>query len=442
MKKLIYILLAASTVALAATSCKKEEKKDVINAVTVSLTNDGAAVNEADLTVEIKSSDNTITYKEVTDAAGTAGFQLKAGIYTASTSFKKAEDGILKVYNGTAQITVEDNKENKFQLALTSSTTSQVIIKEIYYGGCLKNDETTTFGNDCYLTLYNNTSEEADISKLGFAVIDPSNSQARNNYTTNGVLLYEADGWIPAATSCWWFQTEVKIPAFSQIVVAIFGAIDHTTTYTHSVNLSHADYVMYNKNVYKHSKYVAPDASIPTNHYLNTFKYGMGTAWMLSNSSPGVFIFIPEETTVEAFTAQAAGNYYGGDFGSFNCVCKIPAKWITDGVEIFNAPSQATNENTKRFTNAIDAGYVLGTNKKGYSIYRNVDKEATEAIEGNYGKIVYNYAGGTADIETGSTDPSGIDAEASIAKGAKIVYKDTNNSTNDFHQRLHPAIKK
>ncbi len=40
---------------------------------------------------------------------------------------------------------------------------------------------------------------------------------------------------------------------------------------------------------------------------------------------------------------------------------------------------------------------------------------------------------GTKDIEPkyGSTDPSGIDAEASIANGAVIIYKDTNNSGND-----------
>ena len=39
-------------------------------------------------------------------------------------------------------------------------------------------------------------------------------------------------------------------------------------------------------------------------------------------------------------------------------------------------------------------------------------------------------------------ETSGIDAEASIAAGAHIIYKDTNNSTNDFHQRKVASIKK
>ena len=93
-------------------------------------------------------------------------------------------------------------------------------------------------------------------------------------------------------------------------------------------------------------------------------------------------------------------------------------------------------------TSNVDAGNVQFTNKLGYSVYRNVDKEATEAIEGNKEKLVYNYKGGTkdADVEGGTTDPSGIDAEKSIANGAKIVFMDTNNSSNDFHERVYASL--
>ena len=82
------------------------------------------------------------------------------------------------------------------------------------------------------------------------------------------------------------------------------------------------------------------------------------------------------------------------------------------------------------------------TNALGHSVYRNVDKAATEAIAENAGKLVYNYTGGTGDagVPYGGTDPSGIDAEKSIANGAKIVYMETNNSTNDFHERLFASL--
>ena len=40
-----------------------------------------------------------------------------------------------------------------------------------------------------------------------------------------------------------------------------------------------------------------------------------------------------------------------------------------------------------------------------------------------------------------STDPSGIDAEASIRNGAHIIFKDTNNSTVDFHERQQCSLR-
>jgi hypothetical protein len=66
-----------------------------------------------------------------------------------------------------------------------------------------------------------------------------------------------------------------------------------------------------------------------------------------------------------------------------------------------------------------------------------VDKTATEAILGNAGKLVYGYSLGYEE----STDPSGIDAEASIKNGAHIIYKETNNTTNDFHQRSQASLR-
>jgi len=121
-------------------------------------------------------------------------------------------------------------------------------------------------------------------------------------------------------------------------------------------------------------------------------------------------------------------------------VCaKIPLENVVDAVEIFAIGKES--QNAKRIPATLDAGYVYHTTDEGYTVYRNVDKEATEAIEGNKAKLVYDYSLGTTDIDQ-TTDPSGIDAEASIANGAIIIYKDTNNSTNDFHLRKIASLKK
>ena len=124
-----------------------------------------------------------------------------------------------------------------------------------------------------------------------------------------------------------------------------------------------------------------------------------------------------------------------------NACAKIPNQWIFDAVDIWTEENES--ESLPRYSASIEGGHVCMTNKLGYSIYRNVDKEATEALPENEGKLVYNYGLGTTTINGGiSTDLSGIDAEASIANGAHIIYMDTNNSMNDFHQRKVASLKR
>ena len=430
MKKFIYILLAA---AAAFTACKKDESAK-INDVTVQVLIDNEPVTDAvEVTVTDKSS--STAYKATT-VNGTATFQLVAGIYEASATLYKESS----VYNGiNSSVTVVDGGANAFTLNLAASTTSQVIIKELYIGGCMDNEGAQNYQADKYVILYNNSPVEADASKYAFAFCPPQNAHATNKYIQDGKLLYT--DYIPAQFSVWWFQTDVKIAPYSQIVLAINGAIDHTTTYNKSVDLSNADYVFYDPEVFNNTMFhPAPSSSIPQNHYLKTFCYGLGNAWPISFNSPAFFVFSPEGTTAEAFTKNADNQENLLTANKSGVCAKIPLAWVKDGVEVFdNANIQKSN---KRLLDSIDAGYIGFTNKSGYSIYRNVDKEATEALSENEGKLVYNYAGGTESIEGGSTDPSGIDAEASIAKGAHIIYKDTNNSRNDFHQRKVASIKK
>ena len=181
--------------------------------------------------------------------------------------------------------------------------------------------------------------------------------------------------------------------------------------------------------------YPAPSDGIPTSNYLQTAPFSAGTAWTISVTSPAFFVF--RHSNPDVLSEDTAGyDYTTGN--NFPCV-KVPVESIVDGIEVYAAGKD--DKNNKRLTSAVDAGYIHFSNKLGYTLYRNVDKQATEAISGNKEKLIYNYAGGTADIEDGSTDPSGIDAEASMKNGAVIIYKDTNNSSMDFHQRKVSSLK-
>ena len=429
MKKMIFMLVSAMIMAAA---CDPQGPATSTYDITVALVKGEAAYAEADITVKMKDLNGGTAYDAKTNESGVASFSLPAGLYEASASFKKTDDGIITVYNGiTSNVTVGSG-ESAFQIALTESKSSQVIIKELYFGGCPKDDGSGVYANDGYVILYNNSETAVDASDICFGFCTPANSGTSNKFLVNGELLYQNAGWLPAGYATWWFDTQVTIEPYSQIVISLFGAIDHTTTYKKSVNLSNADYAMYATDVFTNKKYQVAE-SIPTTNYLKTYLYGKGNAWALSQNSPAFYIY--KNADNEAFSKDV-NNYDYTEYQNMLPALKVKTEWVVDAVEVFQSDSDSNN---KRIPATVDAGSVLFTSKQGYSVYRNVDKEATEALEGNAEKLVYNYAGGTTDVE-GTTDPSGIDAEKSIANGAKIVYLDSNNSGNDFHMRKFASL--
>lgn len=435
MKK--YLLILASALAIMAVSCEKEKEQPC--EIKVQLTVDGQPLAQEGVTVTV--SDGTSSFDAVTIQDGTASFSVVVGAYTASASFKKSEAGMVYNYNGTANITVAKDAENTFALPLTPSKSSQLIIKEVYNGGCMDNAGSKNYQYDKYIIIYNNSDIEVDASKMCIAMAQIANTSSANKYAgADGKNTYEAEGWTPASYGIWWFQdgVQVKIAPFGQIVVAVNGAIDHTATYTNSVNLSKADYVMYDKESGFNlaAAYPAPSADIPTDHQMKTLEFGMGTAWPLPILTAAPFIIMPG-SDIKAFLNVATNfdNKATNNSGNF---AKIPTEWVLDALDIWSAADET--KFFSRFPAAVNTGYQVLTNKLGYTTYRNVDKAATEAIAENEGKLVYNYAGAVDNEKDG--DPSGIDAEASIANGAKIIYMDTNNSANDFHQRKVASLKK
>ncbi len=427
---------------VAATSCEPTNKAPQVYDLEISLTFEDAAFAQADVNVDLRDLNGGTAYSATTDENGVALFKVPAGLYEASASYSTTELTTKYIYNGlNTAVTVAAAAENKFVVELQKSQSSQLIIKELLFSACPKDDGSGVYQNAKYVILYNNGDSEIDASKVSLAFAQPFNSGGNNKFLVDGKLSYESQGWIPAGYAMWWFETTVKIAPYSQIVVSIEGAVDHTAQYSQSVDLSNADYVCYDpeSGFNNAGKYPAPSSSIPTSNYLKTFRYGLGNAWTLSATSPAFYLV--QHDNISAYTKDNANYDYTS--GQTMPDAKINFEWVVDAIEVFDVSTEA--KNNKRLPAVIDGGFLNFTTKMGYVAYRNVDKAATEALPENEGKLVYNYAGGTdkiADLATGSTDPSGIDAEASIANGAHIIYKDTNNSTNDFHQRAVSSLKK
>ena len=317
----------------------------------------------------------------------------------------------------------------------------QLVIKEVYSTGCPKTPS-GSYSDDAYIIIYNNTEFEADATDLVFGMLFPYNAHASNKYIADGGLIYENEGWIPAASALWSFTSEVKIPAYSQIVIALFGAIDHTQAQPESVNLSDASYYWMAKNdQFKAAKYNVSN-DIPETNYMSCIPFNTGTAWLFSNTAPSLFIGNMPKAEAEALASNTEGYDTTQGTGGAQVAVKFPVDKVIGCVDVFAADKLDTSNG--RFPASLNTGYVAITSKLGHTVYRNVDKEATEALPENKDKLVYDYAGGTYDeaTSTGSTDPSGIDAEASIANGAHIIYVQTNNSGNDFHERKVSSLKK
>lgn len=437
MKKL-FTMMALAVLGLFLTACTSNDDNEELKLANLTVSVIGVDdVKGFEVTLINKTTNSN--YKATTDAAGDVHFQVTPGIYQASVSVTRYQDGYRYVFNGlSSEITLTANQESTATIELKAAKTSQIIIKELYNGGCPK-DPSGYFANDKCLILYNNSAEPATLNNLCIAFASPYNAHANNKNYEDGKLTYDGEGFIPAFGGMWWFQEEITIAPYSQVVVNVSGAIDNTQTYPNSINYANADYYcMYDpeSGFSNTSWYPTPAAVIPTSHYLKAKKLGSANSWPLSNSSPALFVFQTQGITPAAFAEDADNLWYdGGTVSDINAAIKVPNEWIIDAIEVYQTAK--INDSKKRFTSDIDAGYVGLTNQLGHVLYRNVDKEATKALSENAGKLVYNYTLGVDD----STDPNGIDAEASIKNGAHIIFKDTNNSTNDFHERQKCSLK-
>ncbi len=445
MKKISYILFLLLTAAGCVGSLDEDTFDFPLQTLSVSLSypeNSSMTVHSG---VVVTLTDNQGgVFKGETDESGTAVFEIPSGVYTATVSDKTTGT---TVYNGkSGEIVVTTSAAVFTRIPLVEAFVNKIIIKELYCGGCQMDDGSGYTRNDKYAVIYNNSGDVVEIPHLGLAVATPYNATGSNGNYVKGELVYATEGYIPAAMGIWYYPGVMRFEPYEQKVISIFGAIDHTQTYSNSVNLANKDYyVLYDEDCDRYAGnthyYPAPYEGIPHENYFKTVVYGQGTSWVFSVTSPCFFIFQMTENPVDF--CNAAENHYfdgntGGSWGSYGSCLKVPNTYILDAIEVFTT---RYDDNKKRLTSDIDGGYVWHTNQNGYTLYRNVNKAATEALAENHGKIVYGYSLGTQDIEKGSTDPSDIDAEASIKNGAHIIFTDTNNSTEDFHQRRRAAIR-
>lgn len=354
------------------------------------------------------------TFTAMTDSTGTAHLTLPSGIYSASVS-KVIDDGYFRnAYNGTLGDVVIGAGFTTVTLPVTITsmqTGNPILIKEVYAGGCQKDDGSGIFALDKCIILYNNSAEAVPLDDIAIGMAEPYNAEASgHNFLVNGRLDYADDDWVPAINGIWYFQDGQKIEPYSELVVNVQGAVDNTLAYGNSINYAHSGYYcMYDVEAsssdggkYNNTRYYpSPSEAIPSSHYLKAVKYGQANAWPMSQTSPALILFKTEGATPKAF-GEDNGNivYPAGKQGDIISAClKVPRSWVLDAVEVYNANALAACK--KRLTSDLDNGYVTLTGGYGHSLVRKVEK----TVDGH------------------------------------DIYQDTNNSTNDFYETGNCSLR-
>lgn len=350
--------------------------------------------------------DNTtgLEYSAVADANGNAEVRVAYGTYTISAESKFKGDKSINIFNGMQaglRVTPANNIATT-SIDLKYSKSSQIIIKEFYYGGCKNLVTGKNYTNkDHYFILYNNSDEVAYLDSLCVGVAYPWNAPTNGkaaDFVKPGTT--ELRDSIPCSTAGWMFRGTGKdnpLQPGEQAVVCL-NAIDHTQITSNSVNLGVPGYYALYDATLGFKLQSTPEAGVNT---LEGFwKAGKSTSYIISINSPALFLFTMGGKNSEDFVRDTYTiNPTSPANANFACLL-VDKNLVVDGVECFRNSSD-----TKRFVPEVDNGFISTPGSgQGYSVHRKVDEEATAAA------------------------------------GGRIVYQDTNNSSNDFYVRENASL--
>jgi len=345
-----------------------------------------------------------LKFCDTTDAAGVATIRVPHGAYVATTETKhSASGGIVYIFNGTSEkirVTPKDPKNVSSTLNLNVSKAGQIVIKEFYYGGCMNPATGKSYSNDKYFILYNNSGEVAYLDSLCLGVVDPYNAPTSgkvSNWVKPGTT--ELRDSVPVTTMAWMFPgtgTSHPLQPGEQVVVSL-NAIDHTTACATSVNLGKPGYWAAYDPVLT-TLQTTPNAGV--NLLVGYWKVGTSKAWTISALSPAIILYTMGGKTPERFVADTyTWNPGYATNRNFDCLM-VDKNLVIDGLECFRESTDS-----KRLRPEIDNGYTKTDGSgQGQSVHRK------------------------------------IDAQATIAAGGRIVYMDTNNSSNDFEKRATASL--
>lgn len=338
-------------------------------------------------------------FSKTTDERGVVIFNVRGGVY--DVIFSSVENHILEndQYLTTKPIqffaTLNNEKvlSETYSYALTTDykiLTDSFVIKELYSSGS-RTSEGKLYYPDIFIEIYNNTNHFLYSDGLCFGVV-----RYKNTYTPNP--WKDENGQISNNIPVWSYVAVVPgngedypVAPGESIILAL-SAINHKTDPNgnpNSIDLSFSNWEMYIED----GKF-ADNPAVPNliMHQIHQRPYSKTISFNV-NGQVVILFRIPKNNYSEFFNSENNYSYEPG--GTERCLM-IPSGWVIDGVE--NA--QKNSVVYKRLPNFIDSGFIQHKGKgEGVAIRRKVKE-----------------------IDDG-----------------RIIYLDTNNSSDDFETNVTPT---
>lgn len=318
----------------------------------------------------------------VTDAEGRADIELPSGNYRIVVSHADGD----YIFNGSADNVIVSGTDRKVTVKMTRSRKGEIVIKEIYCGGCSAYPQKGQYQSDKYVIVHNNSPEMQYLDNLCIGTLDPYNATGTNVWVetdknTGETVFPDFVPIVQAVLKIGGDGSSFPLSPGDDAVICLCGAIDHTVTYPNSVNLNKPDcFVCYDPVMFPNTTFhPVPGPAVSRDRWLDVvIKTGQAKAYTLSLNSPTVVIYRAAGQAMEDFV-MVEGNVIQKPGSPHDRVTKIPVDWILDGVEVFTGN---TSGNIKRLSPAIDAGFIpFSAPSLGHTLCRKVD-EAETGVKG------------------------------------------------------------
>jgi hypothetical protein len=393
MKKLFFITAVVITALMGVTSCQKEGAKLYVAKILVNYPDGYSDQVASGVLVTIVNTSTAMEDTVRTNDSGIAEVSLAEGNYNISATTEADEF----YFNGTTQnLFIVDGSANYFAIDLVASSKGGgLIFKEIYYAGSTT-PALTKYNNDQFHEIYNNSDDTLYLDGLCIGILEPTPNNPSAWVDGTGNLLDR----LPVTFHALMFPgTGKTYPIYPRTsVVLAQDAINHKSDAVNGnpnspVDLGNAQFETFIEAPGKDT-----DAPSAVNLIVMYTTSPAMSDWSVYNRGSAVILFrLPTGLDYATFVANTSNFMTKPGSSSTWQYFMVDKSWVIDAVEEVY-PDAASHY--KRLPVSLDAGIVFCS---------------------------------------GSNTGLGIRRKVKMILDGKVVFQDTNNSTNDFLSDVIPT---